>query len=136
MARGKKKTTAIQTNEILNPQQIEFIKFYLDPKSETFGNAYQSALKVGYSDTYAQNITDLMPKWLSENIGDADMLNKAISNLKEFLNLEYKNDGNKLRVKFDATKFVAERLGKAKFGQEGSKTIIPIQVNFRDEDLQ
>jgi hypothetical protein len=150
----KKKITELKNNTILNPQQIEFIKFYLDPNSETFGNATQSALKAKYTDIYAKNITGLMPKWLSENIGDDAMLSKAVSNLNEFLNMECKEDKigafgpiidpitkkrikednvGKMRIKYDSTKFVAERLGKKKWGQEGAKTIVPIQFNINSD---
>lgn len=37
-------------------KQQSFIVHYLTPKSETFGNAYQSAIKAGYSESYAKNI--------------------------------------------------------------------------------
>lgn len=49
---------------MLSPQQEAFLKAYLDPNEETWGNAYQSALKAGYSEEYAQNITGQLPKWL------------------------------------------------------------------------
>lgn len=52
----------------LSPQQIDFLKYYTDPKSGTFSNATQSAIKAGYSQDYADNLTSLMPDWLSENI--------------------------------------------------------------------
>ena len=41
----------------LNKQKRDFINAWLDPKSETYGNAYQSALAVGYSESYARTIT-------------------------------------------------------------------------------
>lgn len=40
-----------------NPKQELFLDYYLDVKSETFANAYQSAIKAGYSDGYAREIT-------------------------------------------------------------------------------
>ena len=54
--------------EALTPQQTEFLAHYLDPKSETYSNAKGSALKAGYSEEYAKNITGQLPNWLSENI--------------------------------------------------------------------
>jgi len=51
----------------LNPQQQTFLRHFLDPKSETWGNYYQSAKKAGYSEEYSQNISGQMPGWLSEN---------------------------------------------------------------------
>ena len=41
----------------LDKQKRTFIELWLDPKSETYGNAYQSALASGYSESYARTIT-------------------------------------------------------------------------------
>lgn len=51
---------------ILTPQQILFLSCYTNPKSETFGNAVQSSLKAGYTESYANNITHSMPEWLGK----------------------------------------------------------------------
>jgi phage terminase small subunit len=91
----------------LNPQQIAFLNLYNNPKSETFGNAMQSALKAGYAQQYAENITNLMPDWLSENMERRKrILNKAERNLEDLL------DSADDRVKADITKFAAKTLGK------------------------
>lgn len=37
-------------------KQVKYIDYYMDPKSETFGNSYQSAIKAGYTESYAANI--------------------------------------------------------------------------------
>lgn len=102
--------------EELDPRQIEFLKNYLDPKSETFSNATQSALKAGYSQEYSENITSLMPKWLSENIGDSQLINQALQNLRYLL------VGEDDKIKSDLTKFVLERLNKKKFSQRQELT--------------
>lgn len=57
------------TSVSLNPQQELFASLYLDPTSLSFGNCYRSAIKSGYSDTTAKNLTHNNPKWLSEIIG-------------------------------------------------------------------
>jgi len=93
----------------VDPRQAEFLKNYLDPKSDTFANAYQSALKAQYSEEYAKNIMSLMPDWLSENIEDAGLVAKAIKNLNNLL------DATDERVKSDMTKFTLERLHKTKY---------------------
>lgn len=36
---------------------VNYIEFYCSPESETFGNAYQSAIKAGYKPSYARVIT-------------------------------------------------------------------------------
>lgn len=37
-------------------RQVKFIDRYMDPKSDTFGNSYQSALAAGFSENYSANI--------------------------------------------------------------------------------
>ncbi len=100
----------------VDPRQALFLKAYLDPKSETFSNAYQSGLQVGYSKEYAENITSLLPDWLSENIGYDQMLNKAEKNLEKLL------DSKDEKVQLDTTKFVASRLGKKKWSERTEHT--------------
>lgn len=42
----------------LSKRQIRFITYYLDNEDRiTYSNAYRSALKAGYSDSYAKKIT-------------------------------------------------------------------------------
>ena len=124
-----KKPTKKGKKHLLDPRQSLFLKNYLDPDSDTFANAFQSALSAGYNKEYAENIMSLMPNWLSENIEDAAMVAKATSNLREFMGMRLNT-----REKLDATKFVAERLGKKKFSLRtehtgaGGKDLIPDSV--------
>lgn len=106
--------------KLLTPQQELFLSEYTNPKSDNFGNAVQSALKAGFTETYANNITGLMPDWLFENIGDMKRLRKAEKNLDEIQNLSIYNEDNKVdtqliekRTKVDM--FLAERLNKNKY---------------------
>jgi hypothetical protein len=102
---------------ILNSQQETFLKNYIDPSSETWSNAVQSALKAGYSEEYANNITALMPKWLEEAINDNKILEKAIKNLSDFI-----GDSDNKPIQWDATKFALSRLGKSKFSERVEQT--------------
>lgn len=95
-----------------DPRQILFLSYFKNPKSKTFSNAYQSALKAGYSEEYSQNITGQMPDWLLESISDEKMLSKAEKNLDEFL--DFTEDP---KIRADITKFVASRLGKKKWSE-------------------
>ena len=104
----------------LTPQQQLFLSLYTDPKSDTFSNALQSALKAGYEESYANNITGLMPEWLSENIGDMRRLRKAEKNLDEVQNIPIYDEKGlpdpqliDKRTKVDM--FIAERLNKVKY---------------------
>lgn len=69
--------------DILTPQQIEFLTFYTDPKSETYSNARQSAIKAKYSEEYASNITSLLPKWLSDVIGTDVAVGEIVEGIKK-----------------------------------------------------
>lgn len=93
----------------IDPRQALFLKNYLDPKSETFSNAKQSAIKAGYSEDYADTILSKDLDWLSENIRYESIIKKAEKNLDEFM------DEEDTRVRADMTKFALERLRKEKF---------------------
>lgn len=111
-----------QRKDRLDPKQIEFLKNYLNPKSKTFGNAVQSALKAGFTESYANNLMTLMPDWLSENMGDMEMVKKAERNLDEILELPTTKDNSRLKIKSDISKFVVERLNKKKWSERKELT--------------
>lgn len=115
----------------VDPRQALFLTYYLDFKSETFSNALQSALKAGYSQEYAENITNQMPDWLAESLGNNKRLNRAEKVLDEMLDmpveiqrvegygedkeLVVKTEPSLVKIKQDTAKFIAERLGKEKY---------------------
>lgn len=113
-----------------DPRQANFIANYLDPKSATYSNCLQSALKAGFSQEYAENLLNIMPKWLSESLdisGDMKRLRKAEKNLDEVQNLDILNEEGKPdpqiianRTKVDI--FIAERLNKNKYAQRSEFT--------------
>lgn len=105
------------TWKVLNPQQEEFLKNFLDPQSETFSNYTQSALKAGYSEDYANSITAQMPKWLDEALEDNNLVRKALDNLYEFL-----GDRENINIRADMTKFTLSRLNKGKFSDRTEHT--------------
>lgn len=129
MAKGARK-------RILNPQQEKFLQLYLDPKSETWGNLRQSALSVGFSAEYADNIGSLLPKWLQEGMNDNALVQKALDNLSDFI-------GNKKlpTYRWDATKFVLSTLGKNKFstrqevtGKDGAPLVSDPETKRRTDE--
>lgn len=135
-------------NSLGNPKRRSFLAFYQDPKSETFGNVLRSALKAGYKQQYAENLTSHKPNWLVENLGNdksVSMLEKAERNIDEMLDMEtertvYTKEGKEykklntevLKVKADVTKFVAERIGRSKFGAKAEivNSNTNIQINI------
>lgn len=100
----------------LDPRQKLCWDNYVNPKSETFGNGLQSAVKAGYEPDYANQITTT--EWFKEKVRRMNLLGKAEKVLDRHLELpeQYDNEG-KLdssieRIKLDAAKFVASTQGK------------------------
>ncbi len=58
--------------------EFDFLRHYADLVSDTFGNAYQSALKAGYSEPYARVIRRNYPisrrKWLKNALKDEGLM--------------------------------------------------------------
>lgn len=118
-----------------NPQQELFLKNFLDPNSETFSNYTQSAIKAGYTQDYADNLSSLMPKWLDSALEDSTLVRKALDNLSDFIgNKENKN------LQWDATKFTLTRLNKERFSErientgKGGKDLIPDTFTKEEKD--
>lgn len=88
---------------------------YTSPKSETFGNAYRSALKTGYSESYSRVITN--QGWFIERLRRLNMLGRAEKVLKKTLVMKTTDaQGNEqadlLRIQVDTAKHITKTLGK------------------------
>ena len=109
----------------LSPKQTLFKEYYLNPNSETFGNALQSALRAGYEQEYAESIGNQKTEWFAEIIRDFQRLAKAERVLDEMLDLAILSplDSHQLvKIKQDTAKFIAERMGKQKYSQRQELT--------------
>jgi hypothetical protein len=93
-----------------DPRQELFAAYYTDPKSETFSNAYRSALRAGYEENYASNILSQNNEWILETIRDLKRLKKAEENLDMFLNY-----GDDPKIQWECSKFVASTMGRNKY---------------------
>lgn len=94
-----------------------FRVFYIDPKSETFGNCRASAIKAGYTETYADNITVQMPKWLENLLEDdallrADMLKRAQKNIKSVVDEDKPKEIEQKKLWYKASEYLSGTLGK------------------------
>lgn len=106
----------------LDPRQALLWESYINPHSETFGNALQSALKAGYTQAYAEQITNT--EWFLGKVRRMNMRKKGEEVLKEILEMDTTNpklvgeqivetnDPALLKIKQDTAKFATERLGK------------------------
>lgn len=99
----------------LDPRQRLCWNSYIDPRSETFGNATQSAIKAGYTADYADQITTV--DWFKGKVRRLNMLSKGEKVLDETLDYIAVNEEGKVdpaiaRIKLDAAKVVVTTLGK------------------------
>lgn len=91
-------------------QQIDFALRYYMPTSPTFENALQSALKAGYSENYAKNITVADIVWLQQILVDivgkpTDKKNLVVKAKKV---LDKSLSSEDLKLAQDTAKFVAK----------------------------
>lgn len=102
----------------LTPQQTAFLGYYLNPKSETWGNALQSAIKAGYTEEYAKVMISRDLDWLSENVNDDKLIKKATKNLDMALDglLDDPEKGGK-PLQLKATEMTLKGLQKGKWSE-------------------
>lgn len=123
-----------------DPRQTLFLTAYLDPKSKTFSNAYQSALQAGYEDEYAKVILNKDLDWLSEHVKDSLLLQKAEKRLEQILNFEPVDDEGRidnslLANQMKAISLVAKGIGKSKYSERVENTGAggqPLVITFDD----
>jgi hypothetical protein len=128
---------------VLDPRQKVCWEFYTNIKDkETFGNAYQSALKAGYEESFAAVITTR--DWFKEKVRRMNLLGKAEKVLDRTLDYEPIDDEGKIktdlvRIQTDVAKFVAKTQGKDEgysertelTGKDGKELPVPI-ININD----
>lgn len=100
-----------------DPRQELFFEYFLTRDSDTFSNAYQSALKAGYENSYAEQVMSRMPRWMSERVKDEELISIAEKNVKDLM----LQDEDK-KVKADMTKFSLKGLQKARWSERQEVT--------------
>lgn len=111
-----KKTNPNGANQYLfDPRQKLCWELYISPKSETFGNATQSAVKAGYEWGTANQITTA--EWFLGKLRKLNMVNKAEKNLDKALETDYRDANGDIRsdvmrIVMDVSKTVVTTLGK------------------------
>jgi hypothetical protein len=123
---------------LIDPRQSATLAGYKDPKSETFANLYRSALKAGYDDKYASNLSAMRPTWLMDNIvADVKAVVTAENNLRE-LN-EYKLPPSKIKtkrdvelgkMKVDVSKFILKTQARSKYSEDKELATPNVQINI------
>jgi len=83
----KKDSTRLKGDFHLDLRQDVAWDYYVDPRSSTFNNAYQSAIKAGYAETTAKCIT--VEEWWVRRVQQlVEMLPRAEEVILEDLNLD------------------------------------------------
>lgn len=72
---------------ILSPQQALFLQLYYDRESPTWGNAKRSALSAGFSESMANQITYLRPRWFVDFCRQNSLIEKIEEHFREVMNL-------------------------------------------------
>ena len=81
-------------------QEFEFLRAYVDIESPTFGNAYKSAMKAGYTNTYARVIKRHYKPWRMKLLKNALKDDDLVKMIEATRNLQIElpaMDGKKLR---------------------------------------
>lgn len=140
----RQRVVAKRDKKLLTPQQQGFIDAYTNPKSATYGNAYRSALSVGFSENYSSMILTKPLTWLKEidrQLGDERMLQRARNNLEAYQSLDVMNGGDKvdtsiLAVKVKNDQWLAERLDKATFSTRTENAVLVKVEHTIDEETR
>ncbi len=101
--------------EMLDFRQKLFWDYYLVPTSETFLKKTESALKAGYAESTASQISQR--PFFRKRMKRIGMLAKAEKLLDKTLTLKYKDETGKvqsdiLRIQTDVAKHITKTLGK------------------------
>lgn len=95
---------------IFSPKQIKFGMYYYLPDSPTFGNALQSAIRAGFSEKYAKNITVKNLEWLEDIVveigGKVVSKDKLVRKAKRVLDKSLDSEDEKIAQ--DTAKFIAK----------------------------
>lgn len=106
--------------ELLDPRQALFLEAYLNPKSKTFSNIYQSAMAVGYTENYASNLNSKV-SWVVENSREVTK-DELVKKSKKVLNKAL--DSEDLKLAQDTAKFIAKT--DSEFSEKSeTKVILP-----------
>lgn len=111
----KKEEKSLEIENKLDPRQKLTWNNYLSHTGKTFGNAYASAVKAGYSDSHARRIT--VTPWFRNKMSRTHLLGKAEKILDKILDMSAEDENGKpkadiLRIQADMIKHITKTLGK------------------------
>lgn len=112
-------------------RQQDWLSYYMNPKSETWGNAYQSALRAGYSESYARVIMSdsVALEWVKQarNIMRLNPEHLKVA-LAQIINDPYSKDSDKIA----AIKLLGQDQGM--FVQKQLVGVVPLEQMLNELD--
>lgn len=123
----------------LDPRKATALANYIDPTSETFGDAQGAMVKAGYPLSTARNAT--RAKWLTEHRAQysVDIVKSAEKLLKKYLavDIELNSKSNRAeidiaRLQSDLLKFSLERLASGQYNKEADTVAPQITINVTE----
>jgi hypothetical protein len=125
-----------------DPREQVCWDYYVETITSGMPNAYASAIKAGYEESSAKQIT--VRRWFIERLEDLerkDMLSKAEKKLAKTLTYEVENDKGEvktdlLRIQVDVSKHLTETLGKNKGYSKKTETDLTTlgkSINWNEE---
>lgn len=109
---------AKKKSETLDPRQALFLELYLNPKSKTFSNIYQSAMEAGYTENYASNLNSKV-SWVVENSREITK-DKLVKKAKKVLDKSLDSEDEKIAQ--DTAKFIAKT--DSEFSEKSEQKIL------------
>jgi len=106
----------------LTPRQALFLQLYYDHHSPTWGNAKQSALKAGFSESMANQITYLKPQWFVDFCRQNSLINKIEAHFQEVMELPNITQAMGAFGPLERTEVVQEEVGVYKTGKKKGQT--------------
>jgi hypothetical protein len=102
---------------VTDPRVHLFKQYYIDPNSPSFANARASAIRAGYTEQYADNITAQQPAWLGDLLQDtqvirAEMLALSERNLKSVVSEPKPKDKENKKIWIQTSQYISGTLGK------------------------
>jgi len=125
----------------IDPRKQLFLDLYKDPVSETFGNAYRTALKCGYSEAHSKKLTSRVD-WIPANMqSDVKLIQGAEQHFRDIIEL-MPNYDDKLgidiaKMKTDVAKYITDNLAKQKYNKKGDEqgdTKVQINITNYNKD--
>ncbi len=114
LSQGQRKSAKNDGADGVDLRQETMWELFTDRRSDSWNNATKSAIKAGYAESTAENIT--REKWFRNKIQQlAQLLPKAEDILWQDLNMDIGESVNLRRIRSATAMFICEAVGRNKY---------------------